>query len=137
MDVRLRRTWFAPDISGNTSDRYVSKLGRVVARGHRLRKGVHRGLPDEWRDKLPKDAVVLKEPEDYDLEDDEREHDEVVSLANRTDDRSKEDLSLAAAEHAQRLLEEAEADKAAQVKEQRIANLTKARKAKKEKKDDA
>lgn len=135
MDVRLRRTWFAPDISGNMSDKYVNLQGRVVARGHRLRKGVHRNLPDEWRDKLPSDAVVLKEPEDYKLKEDEREHDPVVS----DDSPAGGDLDLdrTAEEHLHRIQEEAEAERKKQLKEQRLANLARAREAKKEKKDNA
>ncbi len=132
MDVRLRRNWFAPDISGNTSKKYVSKLGRVIARGHRLRKGVHRGLPDEWFDKLPRDAVVLKEPEDYELEDDEREHE--AAKTEQTPELN--DLARSAAEHAQRVIEEAEADKAAQTLANRQEGAKKAREAK-EKKDNA
>ncbi len=41
MDVRIRRAWIAPG-------------------DMRLRKGVHRDLPDEWLDLLPRDAVIYK-----------------------------------------------------------------------------
>lgn len=138
MDIRLRRMWFAPDISGNTSNKYVSKAGRVIARGHRLRRGVHLNLPDEWRDRLPSDAVVLKEPEDYQLADDERKYEPAVSEANpAADDRAQADINRTAMEFRHRLEEDAEAEKAVQLREQRIQNLAKAREAKKEKKDNA
>lgn len=130
MDVRLRRTWFAPDSSGDISGKYVVK-GRVVARGHRLRRGINRNLPDEWLKRLPSDAQVLKKPEEYELEEDEREHASVSepSLAN-TDERTEADLLLAQAEHTTRLELEADADYAAQLKATRQANAQKARDAK-------
>ena len=136
MDIRLRRTWFAPDISGDTSGKYVARNGRVVARGHRLRKGVHLNLPDAWRTRLPSDAQVLNALEDYKLEEDEVQH-APAGDDDKPDELYAADLQLAQAAHAQRVEDEAEADRKVAVKQQRLANLVKAREAKKEKKNDA
>ncbi len=83
MKIRLKRTWFAPDISGSTSTKYVGKNGRVLARGHRLREGIH-DVPSEWQDKLPSDAIVLEGG--YSLEDDETEYEAVEGGANPVHD---------------------------------------------------
>ncbi len=131
MKVRLKRTWFAPDISGVTSGKYVATNGRVIARGHRLRRGIHPNLPEEWRKKLPSDAEILDDAVPVVLEEDEREYGDVTGgQSPELDDLRQNDLARQGAEHAERLRQEAEADKAAQAKEQRQAN-------KKEKKDNA
>ena len=145
MKVRLKRTWFAPDISGVTSGKYVAANGRVIARGHRLRKGIHPNLPDAWRKLLPRDAEVLDDEAPVELEEDEREYDDVAGgQTPELDDLKQNDLARNSAEHAERLRQEAEDEKAAQLKVQQVANLAKARQAKankkankKENKDDA
>lgn len=131
MKIRLRRGWFAPDISGNTSKKYVGRNGRVLARGHQLRKGVHE-VPDEWEKLLPSDAVILEGA--YTLEDDEREFAPAQggpSLSNQ--DLGPAGTQQAAATSLAALTEKAEAAKAEQLKAQRIDNLAKARDAKAQK----
>lgn len=141
MKVRLRRTMFAPDISGDTSGKYVHANGRVIARGHRLRKGIHPNLPEEWRDKLPRDAEILDDEVPTELEEDEKEYEDVGGgQTPELDDLKQNDLARQGAEHAQRLIDEAEADKAAQTKANRQAGAARARQAKedsKENKDNA
>ena len=87
------------------------------------------------------DAEVLDDDKPVELEEDEKEYDDVAGgQTPELDDLAKNDLARQGAEHAQRLIDEAEADKAAQLKAQRVANLEKARQAKaakKENKDDA
>ena len=133
MDIRLRRTWFAPDTSGDTSGKYVARSGRVIARGHRLRKGLHLNLPDTWRKLLPPDAQVLNEAEDYELEPDEKQHEEVQSQPPALDERGQADIQLAQAQHAQRLEDEAEEERRDEIRATRQANLAKARAAKQDK----
>ena len=135
MDIRLRRTWFAPDISGDTSGKYVARNGRVIARGHRLRKGVHLNLPDAWRELIPSDAQVLNEVEDYELGEDEVQHDPVTADTPAPDDRARADIQLAQAQHAQRLEEEAEQERQDEIRTTRQANAAKARQAKQDKKE--
>ncbi len=131
MKVRFRRTFFAPDISGNTSKKYVGRNGRVLARGHRLRKGIHE-VPDEWADKLPHDAQVLEGP--YELEDDEREFAPAKGGPTLINQEAPAPLiAEVAARSLAELTEKAEADRAEQLKTQRQANLAKAREVKAEK----
>ncbi len=137
MKVRFRRTFFAPDISGNTSKKYVGRNGRVLARGHRLRKGIHE-VPDEWADKLPRDAQVLEGP--YELEEDEREFSPAQggpTLANQPGGPAAVE-AIAALSLAQ-ITEKAETDRKAEITAQRVANMAKARdaKAQKQKEKDA
>ena len=131
MKIRLRRGWFAPDISGNTSKKYVGRNGRVLARGHQLRKGVHE-VPDEWLKLLPSDAQVLEGP--YELEEDEREYAPAKggpSLVNQPRNVMLDTTTAtAAATQLAQITEKAENDRAAQIKKARVDNLAKARDAK-------
>ena len=132
MKIRLLRTMFAPDISGNTSKKYVGRNGRVLARGHRLRKGIHE-VPDEWADKLPRDAQILEGP--YELEEDEQEFALVKggsSLVNQPEANAGAVAVIQLAE----LTAKAETDRAEQLKVTRLANLAKARAAKKQKQEE-
>ena len=138
MKVRFRRTFFAPDISGNTSKKYVGRNGRVLARGHRLRKGVHE-VPDEWLLKLPSDAQVLEGP--YELEEDEREFAPAKggpTLANAPPDNNPTVEEAAALSLAQ-ITEKVETDRKEAIRVQRVANMATARDAKalKQKEKDA
>ena len=137
MKIRLRRGWFAPDISGNTSKKYVGRNGRVLARGHQLRKGVHE-VPDEWLPKLPSDAQVLEGP--YELEDDEREFASVkggASLVNQPGGPAA--VETAAALSLAQITEKAETARKEEIRVQRVANMATARDAKalKQKEKDA
>ena len=135
MKVRFRRTFFAPDISGNTSKKYVGRNGRVLARGHRLRKGVHE-VPDEWLPKLPSDAQVLEGP--YELEEDEREFAPAKggpTLVNQPG--GPDAVETAAALSLAQIMEKAETDRKEEIRVQRVANMAKARDAKKQKEKDA
>ena len=136
MKIRLRRGWFAPDISGHTSKKYVGRNGRVLARGHQLRKGVHE-VPDEWEKFLPSGAQILEGP--YQLEDDEREFAPVPgapSLVNHLEQGLVEQVSALSLAQ---LTEKAENDRKAEITAQRVANMAKARdaKAQKQKEKDA
>ncbi len=135
MKVRFRRTFFAPDISGNTSKKYVGRNGRVLARGHRLRKGVHE-VPDEWLPKLPSDAQVLEGP--YELEEDEREFAPAkggLTLVNQPGGPAA--VETAAALSLAQITEKAETDRKEAIRVQRVANVAKARDVKKQKEKDA
>ncbi len=134
MKVRFRRTFFAPDISGNTSKKYVGRNGRVLARGHRLRKGIHE-VPDEWLPKLPSDAQVLEGP--YELEEDEREFAPAKggpTLVNHLEQGLVEQVSALSLAQ---ITEKAETDRKEEIRVQRVANMAKARDAKKQKEKDA
>ncbi len=115
MLILLKRPWFTPDTSGNTSRKYVGKNQRPVARGALLTQGEHE-VPDEWLKLLPSSTKVIEEYSEDDAEEEESIH--TTSLAV---------TSLAA------ITAEAEGDQAAKLKLQRQANLAKARQAKKEK----
>lgn len=134
MRVKLRRIWFAPDISGATETAYVAKNGRPVLRGHRLRKGIHE-VPDEWRDKLPSDARVLEDEDLGELED-------VVypNAGNAPKGETKADgehasLASAAANHVLALQVEEEERRQEKLKVTRVANLAKARETKRQNKE--
>lgn len=132
MRVKLKRTWFAPDISGHTATTYVGRNGRPVARGHRLRKGIHE-VPSEWRALLPPDAVVLDDDDFGDLDD--MFYDEAMHREPQPDDLVKGDIGHAAAEQMRAIEQQVEEDDKAKLKAQRIANLAKARAAKAEKQE--
>ncbi len=135
MKVRFRRTFFAPDISGNTSKKYVGRNGRVLARGHRLRKGIHE-VPDEWLPLLPSDAQVLEGP--YELEEDEREFAPAKggpTLVNQLGGPAA--VETAAATQLAQITEKAETARKEEIRVQRVANMAKAREAKKQKEKDA
>lgn len=134
MKIRLRRMWFGPDISGVTGDKYVAANGRAVARGHRLRKGVH-VVPDEWRKLLPSDAVILDDYAETELEEDEEEFEPAVSRPKPPDELSQSDLVRQGLEHTRQIEEEAEETRLAQIKERRQAAAAKAREAKAAKKE--
>ena len=133
MKIRLKRTWFAPDISGSTSNKYVGKNGHVLARGHQLRKGVH-DVPSEWQDKLPSDAVVLEGG--YSLEDDETEYAAIEGGANPVHDALKGLPAHQAATSLANITNDAEEKRAAEIKEVRIANMAKARAVRKQKQEE-
>ena len=133
MKVRLQRTWFAPDISGNTSKKYIGRNGRVLARGHRLRRGIHE-VPDEWQDKLPSDAQVLEGG--YKLGDDETEFLPVEGgIPALLQPQSPTAADAAAAQLAD-LTQKAEQGRQDQIKANRLANLEKARVARKQKQEE-
>ncbi len=134
MKIRLRRMWFGPDISGVEGDKYVAANGRAVARGHRLRKGVH-VVPDEWRDLLPSDVAILDDAGETELEDDEKEFELAVSRSTPPDELSQSDIISAGLEHTRRIEAEAEETRLAQIKERRQAGAKRAREAKAEKKE--
>lgn len=133
MKIRLKRTWFAPDISGSTGKKYVGRNGRVLARGHRLRAGIH-DVPSEWQNQLPTDAEVLSGG--YTLEDDETEYLAVEGNANPVHDvlaGMPEHQSLASLAT---ITQKAEDQRSAQIKAQRVANLAKANAARASKKQE-
>jgi len=95
MDVRLRRAWIAP--------------GDV-----RLRKGVHRDLPDEWFDSLPRDAQVFKgganielAKTEYEYQYESNEFDEPLN-----DPRKEMDLERVSGDLGAALVEQAEKEQA-------------------------
>ncbi len=135
MKIRLKRTWFAPDISGVTSKKYIGRNGRVLARGHRLLKGIHE-VPDEWLPRLPSDAQVLEGG--YKLEDDEMEYAPVEgdgSLANQLGPEAA--AATAAVIQLGAITETAEAKRAVETKANRRAGAERARAAKKLKEENA
>lgn len=117
MLIRIKRPWFTPDTSGNTSRKYVGKNQRPIARGSLLRVGEHE-VSDDWKDILPSDAQVISEYS----EDDADEDDFYVGHVQQA-----QVTSLAA------ITAQAEGEQAAKLKQQRVDNLKKAREAKKEK----
>jgi hypothetical protein len=132
MKIRLKRTWFAPDISGSTGKKYVGRNGRVLARGHRLRAGVH-DVPSEWQKALPSDAVVLEGG--YTLEEDETEFPAVQGGANPVHDVRLDTTQHQSVATLANVTQEAESRRAAEIKARRQANLAKAREAKQLKKE--
>lgn len=133
MKIRLRRTWFAPDMSGAASNKYIGRNGRPIARGHRLRKGIH-VVPDEWEQKLPSDAQVLEGP--YQLEEDEVEYALATTGSTLATDGLKT-VEGAALEQLATTTFGAEAKRQAEIKANRQAGAARAREAKKQKEQDA
>ena len=133
MKVRLQRTWFAPDISGNTSKKYIGRNGRVLARGHRLRRGIHE-VPDEWQDKLPSDAQVLEGG--YKLGADETEFLPVEGGIPAVHVLQSPTVADAAAAQLADLTQKAEQARQDQIKANRLANLEKAREVRQLKKEE-
>ena len=133
MKIRLKRLWFAPDISGSTGQKYVGRNGRVLARGHRLRAGIH-DVPSEWLNKLPSDAVILEG--EYALEEDETEYAAVEGGANPVHDALKALPEHQALTSLASITQDAEEKRLAEIKAARIANLAKARDARKQKQEE-
>ncbi len=133
MKIRLLRTWFAPDISGNTSKKYIGRNGRVLARGHRLRRGIHE-VPDEWQDQLPSDAQVLEGG--YKLGDDETEFLPVEGGIPALPQPQSPTIADAAAAQLADLTQKAEKTRQEQIAANRLANLKKAQAARKLKKEE-
>ena len=129
MLIKLKRTWFCPDASGITTSKYVQRNGRPAARGSRLRKGEHE-VPDEWRDQLPPDAIVLS---DDDVVDEEEQVWPPIEdpVPDTFSELARADMSRAAFEQERLVRNQAEADeKKAQTKRNRQAAAAKARAAK-------
>ena len=120
MEVKLRRTWFYKiDAKPANDQREIS--------GGRYRKGTHT-MPDELRPYLPKDAIVL---------DDAPDDDKPVVVDKEHGGMVYDDIDRAAAEAEGVAAEKAEETRQAGIKKQRLAALTKARDAKKAKKEAA
>ena len=133
MKIRLQRTWFAPDISGSTSKKYIGRNGRVLARGHRLRRGIHE-VPDEWEKLLPSDTQILEGG--YKLEDDETEFLPVEGGIGSAHVLQSPTVAEAAVAQLADLTQKAEEARQEEIKANRMANLEKARAARKQKQEE-
>lgn len=130
MKVKLLRTWFYPIDAKPANDKRAISGGRYKA-------GIH-DMPNELRSYLPKGAVILDDPitDNFD-----ETIDEATDIVRGSDDVMedlgfvKEDLDRAAGAAEDDAVEKAEETRQALIKEKRIAALTKAREAKKVKKD--